>query len=806
MISSFYEYKRMIALDAKSLKKIEFDKIVDMLRGYVISPLGEDLIEQMKFFYNKKEIEYQLRATSEARYLLTIANLSLSGLADIRTVIKQIEIKSTPALESFVSLFQTIDCYQNCLIVISKHKEDLSLINSIFLNAPKLGSLSKHIKRCISPEGYILDDASPTLKSIRRQILNKELDIKRRIESITQSSAMSTYLQEKLVTTRQGKYVIPVKSEHRGKIQGIIHDQSASGATLFIEPQVIVELSNDLRILKQDEYKEVDRILRELTLECFDYVQDLAFVVESMGVMDLLLARGYLSIEMNGIEPRVNNNRVIDLKDARHPLIAKNEVVSIDVKIGEEYTSLVITGPNTGGKTVSLKLIGLFQAMAQAGLHIPADVNSSIAIFDNILADVGDEQSIEQSLSTFSSHMKNIIRLLKITTRDSLVLLDELGAGTDPVEGAALAMAIIDRLLELDAISIATTHYSELKVYAHNHPKIINGSVEFDVETLSPTYKLSLGLPGKSNAFLIAEKLGLPSKIIERANSLLSTEQENVETLIKDLESDKKNAEIELNQAQLINKENQVIQRKLNEKLEKLDKDREKIIKEANLQAQEEILKLRNDLEETINNLRKYINNEVTREENINSVIREARKGFLEKEDLLKTQAKQFYDNPLAMRHVEPSSKDWKFKVGDRIFHKQWNREGYVVDISSDGSEAQIQCGQLKFWSDTNLLEPREDEVKKNIHSSVSRTSKYVPLELDIRGKTIFEAEEIIDKHIDNAILGGRTEITIIHGKGTGALRKGVQEYLIGNPYISEVRLGNHDEGGHGVTVAILKK
>ncbi|MFP4456582.1 MAG: endonuclease MutS2 [Clostridia bacterium] len=794
-------------MDRKSLNKIEFNKIIDMLREYITSQLGDDLLSQMRFYYEKEKIEYQQEATSEARYLITIANLSITGLSDIRTTLQQVEIKSTPSLESFVELFQTIDCYQKSVKIISKHKASVPLIGTIFSNSPNLTDLSDYLKRCVSPEGYILDNATPTLKSVRRQILNKEVEIRRKLDSIIQSNAMDTYLQEKLVTTRQGKYVIPVKYEHRSKVPGIIHDQSSSGATLFIEPQVVVEMSNQLRMLKQDERKEIDRILRDLTLQCYDQISDLEFLVEVMGVLDFLLARGHLSIKLNAVEPKINIKKVINLKNARHPLIPNNEVVPVSVKIGDEYQSLVITGPNTGGKTVTLKLIGLCQAMGQLGLHIPAGINSEISIFDNILADIGDEQSIEQSLSTFSSHMKNIIRLLDIATRDSLVLLDELGAGTDPVEGAALAMSIIDNLLELGSISISTTHYSELKVYAYNHPKLINGSVEFDVETLSPTYKLSLGTPGKSNAFLISEKLGLPKSIINKATDFLSSEQRNVEALIKDLERDRKNAEDKLAEAKIIYQKNLSQKQELEKKLSELKNEKKEIKRKANALAKEEVNLLKEELEETIEILKSHIENQKFESEEIENLIREARKTFQSKEELLKEESESFREKLFKKDNIKPSKHDdLTLEVGDNVYHKQWQREGYVVDISSDGKEVQVQCGQLKFWSDINLVEPREkEETKARRTSSVSKNSKNVPLELDIRGNTMIEAESIIDKYIDNAILNGRSEITIIHGKGTGALRKGVHELLEDHPNIDEFRLGKHDEGGHGVSVAKLK-
>ncbi len=792
-------------MDNKSLKKIEFNKIVDMIDEYITSQLGKDLLNQMKFFYQKEKIEYQLKATSEARYLITIAKLSLSGLTDIRNTLQQIGIKSTPTMESFVSLFQTIDCYHKCLKTIEKHKENIPIILNIFSNPPDLSRLSEKLKNCISPEGYILDDATPNLKSIRRQIINKESDIRKKLDSIIQSSAMDTYLQEKLVTTRQGKYVIPVKYEHRSKVQGIIHDQSSSGATLFIEPQVVVEMSNQLRILEQEERKEIDRILRELTLMCFDKKDSITYIIEVMGILDYLLARGYLSIKLNAVEPKVNSNKFIDLKNARHPLIKKSEVVPVSVHIGKEFQSLVITGPNTGGKTVTLKLIGLCQAMGQMGLHIPADVNSEISIFDNILADIGDEQSIEQSLSTFSSHMKNIIRLLKVATRESLVLLDELGAGTDPVEGAALAMSIIDRLLDLGAISVSTTHYSELKVYAYSHPKLINGSVEFDINTLSPTYKLSLGTPGKSNAFLISEKLGLSKDIINRADEFLSSEQRNVEALIKDLESDKRGAENKLASAEKLYQENLKKQKKLEDNLKKLEKEKKEIKKKANEKAKEEIATLKHELEDTIEILKIHLDKQNLDSSEVSDLIREARKTFHDKEATIKKEAETFRKKLFSKNNIEPTEHKSELAVGDNIFHKQWGRQGTVIDISGDGKEIQVQLGQLKFWTDSELVELRENEKKPLKRASVTKTSKHVPLELDIRGKTMMEAELIIDKYIDNAILNGRSEITIIHGKGTGALRKGVSDFLDNHPNIGNFRLGSHDEGGHGVTVATLK-
>jgi len=791
-------------LDNKSLKTLEFNKIIEKLKSYIKSPLGEDYLNDMKQYNSINEIKYQLAATSEARHLITIGKLSLSGLFDIRNVLKQVRINSTPKEEDFVAIYQTIDCYEQAIQKIRKQKEDTPEMNKLIEGAPYLGDLSNFLKNSISPEGYVLDDASQELKALRRKIMIKEDNIKKRVDSIVQSSSMSTYLQEKLVTIRQGKYVIPVKYNYRSQVKGIVHDQSASGATLFIEPQAIVELSNELRILKQEEKREVDRILRELTTACYDDYENLRFVINIMGVLDYLCARGYLSLEMNAVEPKVNDNKVIAINNARHPLIPKEEVVPVSVSIGDNYKSLIITGPNTGGKTVTLKLIGLCQVMAQSGLHIPADVNSEVAIFDNVLADIGDEQSIEQSLSTFSSHMKNIVRLLDMATENSLVLLDELGAGTDPVEGAALAMSIIDELLERNAISVATTHYSELKVYAYDHPNIINGSVEFDIETLSPTYKLVLGVPGKSNAFLISERLGLPNKIISRADSYLTSEQKNVESLIRDLENDRNEAKRKLREAMGIKKQNEDLKKQLEEQNQIIKQEKANLKKTVYEEAQADIANMQEELEHTIRNLKELLK-ESLEEEAMEAIIKESRRKFHETEDKIRSNTKSFRQ-PIIREISDNGVADWMPQKGMKILHKQWNQEGYIIDINKDETEVQIQCGQMKFWTSKDALKPIHENSQEVRRAAVSRSSNYVPLELDIRGKSIMEAEEIIDKYLDNAVLSGRSEVAIIHGKGTGVLRKGVQEYLMTHVHVEEIRLGNHDEGGHGVTIAKLSK
>ncbi len=787
-------------MDIKSLNTLEFDKIIDKLRSYIKSQLGEDLLTDLKQYSTYEEVKNQLRATSEARYLITEGKISLQGIHDIRPVIKQIRIKSTPTPEGFVKLFQTLDCYEGAVQRIRKHKQNAPNISSLIIGSPYLVDLSNQLKKSISLEGYVLDDATSELKSIRRQIINKESNIRKKVESIVQSSGMSTYLQEKLITTRQGKYVVPVKYEYKNQVKGIVHDQSASGATLFIEPQAIVELSNELRLLKQEEQREVDRILRELTILCHDEYDNLKFVANVMGILDFLCARGYMSIEMDAIEPEVSNNKELLLINARHPLIPKSEVVPVTVKIGKEYKALIITGPNTGGKTVTLKLIGLCQIMAQSGLHIPADINSKVAIFDNILADVGDEQSIEQSLSTFSSHMKNIVRLFNIATENSLVLLDELGAGTDPVEGAALAMSIIDKLLEIKSITVATTHYSELKVFAYDHPNIINGSVEFDIETLSPTYKLVLGVPGKSNAFLISQRLGLSKDIINKADSYLTSEQKNIESLIRDLEIDRNEAGKTLREAESIRRKNEEFEKKLRDQNERLKHERSNLKKQVYKEAQEEISKLKEELEVAIAEI-KHIAESSRDSREMESIIKNSRRQFHEVEDIVRKE-QDGYSKPIFEKHNSEGSSDWMPQKGMKIYHKQWDQEGYIIDISKDEEEVQIQCGQMKFWTNKNTLKPIHENNQEVRRAAVSRSSNYVPLELDIRGKNIVEAEEIIDKYLDNAIMSGRSEVTIIHGKGTGALRKGVQEYLKSHPHVLEMRLGNHDEGGHGVTVA----
>ncbi|QOR35630.1 endonuclease MutS2 [Clostridium sp. 'deep sea'] len=793
-------------MDKKSINTLEFYKIKNKLSEYAFSVMAKNLIENLEIYKDIEIVKYQQKATSEARFLISTDKFTLRGLKDCRPTLERARINAVPSIEGLLNMSSTLKCFAFALKVIRRNNDKAPLMNELTVGIDELKFIAKDIDRCIDESGFILDSASSMLGEIRRQIRRIESQVKNKLDSIVSSATLSKYLQEKLVTMRQNRYVVPVKYECRQQVPGIIHDKSASGSTLFIEPMAVVELNNKLRMWEQKEQKEIERILRELGDVLYSYYEDLGTIIDLCIVLDILYARGQLSLYMGGVEPKINNNQYINLKQARHPLIPRKEVVPIDVELGEEFQALVITGPNTGGKTVTLKLVGLLQLMAQAGLHIPANINSEVSIFNNILADIGDEQSIEQSLSTFSSHMTNIIRLLDEADDKSLVLFDELGAGTDPVEGAALAMSIIDELILNGTYVIATTHYSELKAYAYNHHKITNGSVEFDVETLRPTYRLLIGVPGRSNALLIAKRLGLQQEVINGATKYISSEEKHVENMISELEDNRKKAENAYLEADKIRLQNKKLHEKYQQKVAKLQ-EREKEHKQKAIDDAKQYTKnVKRELDELIANLRAEFANIKDRSD-LEESIKVTRQLLGEVEINIHEDDKKIVNKKQLPPKKVKKSTTGEIKKDMHVRHLQWNREGVVVSEINDKKQVQVQFGSMKMWVDVNILDEIQKPQKKSSGVIITRNqSVKIGLELDIRGKTISEAEQEIDLYLDKAILDGRKEVGIIHGKGTGALRKGVREYLQNHPQVVTMRYGVAAEGGYGITIVELNK
>lgn len=665
-------------------------------------------------------------------------------------------------------------------------------------------NLEDEIDRCILSEDEMADNASPELKQIRRAILRQNDALKSKINHIINSAENRTMLQDAIVTVRDGRYVIPVKQEHRGKFPGIVHDQSSTGATVFIEPQVIVNLNNELRQLELQEKAEIERILAELTARVAEHYHDLLNNQKLLVQLDVIMAKGKLSMLQHGEEPQISEDGELVLKEARHPLLDPKKVVPIDLSIGGSYNTLVITGPNTGGKTVTLKTAGLLSMMAQTGLHIPAAGGSRIPVWKDIFADIGDEQSIEQSLSTFSSHMTNIVDIVKHAGEGCLVLVDELGAGTDPTEGAALAIAILEDLEKKGAATIATTHYTELKKYAISTEGVENASMEFNVETLSPTYRLAIGVPGKSNAFEISQKLGLPGEIIETSRRLLDGGDIQFEEVISALEADKKAAEEERDEAVRLNQEMKIRKEELEQQAKKLEEKKTEILNKAKEEARQ-ILQEAKDVS-------KEVQEELRELKKIES-LGQRNRIFDENRKKLRDAAGKYREKVIREVNDNPVSAE-ELRLGDRVKVLSLGQNGEIVTLPDEKGELTVQVGILKAkvnLDDIMLIEGgaldvnRPRKVRKNYGSMYKTKTQNVSISIDVRGKSLDDAVMDVDKYLDDATMAGLKEVTIIHGRGEGILRKGLQEMMRSHKHVKRFRKGNFDEGGDGVTVVTLK-
>ncbi|MBQ6686861.1 MAG: endonuclease MutS2, partial [Firmicutes bacterium] len=661
--------------------------------------------------------------------------------------------------------------------------------------------LEDEIDRCILSEDEMADSASPELKRLRRAILRQNEDIRVKINSMINSQENRTLLQDAIVTIRQGRYVIPVKQEHKGKVSGIVHDQSQTGATLFIEPQAIVNMNNELRELELQEKKEVQRILAELSGQVGLVEREIANNQKILLELDFMFAKGKLSVKMKGSQPTINEQGYLRIKNGRHPLIDAKKVVPVSVALGRDYHTLVITGPNTGGKTVTLKTIGLFAMMAQSGLHLPADCGTEMPIYHKIFADIGDEQSIEQSLSTFSSHMTNIVSIVRESDDKTLVLLDELCAGTDPTEGAALAIAILGDLQSRGAAIAGTTHYTELKKYALSTAGVQNASMEFDVETLSPTYRLRIGVPGRSNAFEISKKLGLDDSIVERAGTLLERGDIQFEDVITKIEQDRKAAEAERDEAILLNIEMKRQKEKLEEKAQRLEEQKEKILSRAREEAADMIKEARELSDKVAKELRQMEklrnSGEIDRRhDKIRGELREASGKYREKVKSVENDAP-----------VNPNL----LKIGDRVKVLTVDQKGNVLTLPDAKGDLQVQVGLLKLTVNLKNI----SKIQENVSTKEKTKQKYgalyrskaqsVSISCNVIGKTLDEAEDIVDKYLDDAFMAGLKEVSVIHGRGAGILREGLQKMMKRHKHVESYRKGAYNEGGDGVTVVTLK-
>ena len=793
-------------MNEKALKVLEYEKIIQKLTELAGSAPGKALCRSLVPSAELSEILRMQQETSDAvSMLLRKGSVSFSGVTDMRGSLKRLEVGSSLNIDELLRVCRLLE---TCLRVKSwargeAGQEQENSLTGMFQSLQPLTPLSAEIRRCIPSEEEIDDNASPGLRQVRRQMQLTNERIRSQLTSYVNGS-YRTYLQDAVVTQRNGRFCLPVKAEHRSQVPGMIHDQSSTGSTLFIEPMAIVKLNNDLRELEIREEKEIEKVLAELSsqvaLESAAIEEDIQLLTE----LDFIFARARLSRSYNGTEPKFNQEGRISIRKGRHPLLDPARVVPVDIRLGDDFTLLVISGPNTGGKTVSLKTVGLFTLMGQAGLHIPAFDRSELSVFTEVFADIGDEQSIEQSLSTFSSHMTNIVSFWNHADERSLVLFDELGAGTDPTEGAALAIAILSNLHRRGIRTMATTHYSELKVFALSTPGVENGCCEFDVETLRPTYRLLIGIPGKSNAFAISEKLGLPDYIIEEAKEQISQEAESFEDVIADLENSRAAMEQEREAIQRYKQEIEERKSRLERKEDRLENSRDAILSKAKEEAQAILREAKEYADETIRRYNKLGNASGSAKE-----MEQERTKLREKMSALeKKGAKPKEKSP----KKQLSAKD--LRIGDSVKVLSMNLRGTVSTLPDAKGNLFVQMGILRSQVNLKDLEKLPDDTgstassfKKQSGGSRIKMSKSasVHTEINLLGKTTDEALVELDKYLDDAYLAHLPSVRIVHGKGTGALRKAVHQYLRRQKHVASFRLGEFGEGDSGVTIAEFK-
>lgn len=783
----------------RTLRVLEFTKIRDMLTEKALTPLGAEKCQALVPSTNFQEISEWQEETEEALVVLTyVGGHPMASFSDVRPYLALCDKGATlspKALLEIATLMRACRTARSALVTERDNtpclKEKASLLGS-FRN------LEDDITTAILSEDEIADKASNELANIRRHLRGATERIKERLNSMIRSSAYQKYLQDPILTMRNDRYVLPVKAEYRASVPGLVHDQSASGATLFIEPMAAVEMGNELKQWEAKEKQEIERILAALSAEVAPYAVQLKENLELLAELDFAFAKGLLSRDMSGVTPKMNRDGFINIIRGRHPLIDREKVVPSNLWMGREFTTLIITGPNTGGKTVTLKTVGLFTLMAQAGLHVPADLGTELAVFQQVFADIGDEQSIEQSLSTFSGHMTNIVGIMNEVTADDLVLFDELGAGTDPTEGAALAQTILTALLRKQVRTLATTHYSELKAFALSTPGVENASVEFNVETLRPTYRLSIGVPGKSNAFEISRKLGLSEGLIDEAKKLLSTEDKRFEDVIANAEYHRQVAEKE---------------RKL---AEQAAAETTKLRDEAEFLRREMEAKREASLRKAKDEARRILENARRESESVMRELKQMKKSAASGPDMqaaaLRKRLEDGIDSlseGLAQKADRVDKPPKTLKVGDEVEILNLKTRGVVLSAPDAKGEVQLQAGIVKLKAHISQLRlVKEEPTKKqksSFHAETGAMTRTVPMECDVRGMALDEAIPVVDQYLDEAVLASLTEVSIIHGKGTGVLRSGIQQHLRRHPHVKSFRLGVYGEGESGVTVVTLK-
>ena len=790
-------------MNQKTLAKLEFDKIISLLEEEAGSFRGRQLCHRLKPMTNLEKINtFQEQTAAAFTRIVRKGRISFGDAAPVEESMKRLEIGGALSISELLRICRLL---ANTARVKSYGRHDTQedsadCLDAYFDQLEPLTPLTSEIERCIISEDEISDDASSTLKHIRRSIGSINDKVHSTLSGLVNGS-LRTYLQDPIITMRGDRYCIPVKAECRGQVQGLIHDQSSTGSTLFIEPMAVVKLNNDLKELYAKEQEEIQAILARLSEEAAQYIEEIRADYRALTDLDFIFARGALALSMRGSRPVFNEEGRIRIREGRHPLLDQKSVVPITVSLGEDFTLLIITGPNTGGKTVSLKTVGLFTLMGQAGLHIPAGDRSELAVFHQVYADIGDEQSIEQSLSTFSSHMTNIVSFLKKVDERSLVLFDELGAGTDPTEGAALAIAILSHLHKRNIRTMATTHYSELKVYALSTPGVENACCEFDVESLRPTYRLLIGIPGKSNAFAISSKLGLPDYIIDDAKQRLSEQDVSFEDLLSDLEASRRTIEKEREEIAAYRREAESLKEQAAQRQAKLDEQRDRIIREANEKANAILREAKEVADETIRNFHKF------GKENISAAEMEK-----ERERLRKKIKDTSSASSLGSQKPKKAHKPSDFKLGESVKVLSMNLTGTVSSLPDSRGNVTVQMGILRSQvniSDLEIIEEPSPYTAKKF----SRTSKgkiamgkslSVSPEINLLGRTVDEAVSELDKYLDDALLSHLNTVRVVHGKGTGALRKGIHEYLRRQKHVKSYRLAEFGEGDAGVTIVEL--
>ena len=790
-------------MQEKSLKVLEFYKIRDMLVERAASSLGKARCAALVPVSDIREIERMQAETEEASTLVARTGVQpISAFDDVQAQVARAKvggILSPKDLLLCARLMQTARSVRRTLVGEKDEAEETETPHLVGLARAlyPMRRLEEEIFAAILSEEEIADSASPGLASVRRKIRSANDRIRDKLNGYLHSSSMARYLQDAIITMRQGRYVLPVRAEYRSQVPGIVHDQSSSGATLFIEPMAIVEINNDLRGLMGEERAEIEKILQRFSEEISQEAGALLENQRILAELDFIFAKGALARQMRAVQPKINEAGYIDIKRGRHPLIDPEAVVPSDLWIGKDFTTLVVTGPNTGGKTVTLKTVGLFTLMMQAGLQVPAMLGTELAVFDDVFADIGDEQSIEQSLSTFSSHMVNIVHILQNVTPRSLALFDELGAGTDPTEGAALAMSILDKLLSYKTRTLATTHYSELKAYALTHPGVENASVEFNVETLRPTYRLSIGIPGKSNAFEISRKLGLSEEIIGAAKEWLSGEQIRFEDVITTAEMHRQTAERERELAEEAHNETVRLRDQAEQERKKLEEQREKLLRKAREDARRILHSAQAEAEGIIRDLKKAAQEQNAKDREILEARRKLQ-GDLDK-----------LAEPMAKESAASEGAPLKsVTLGQTVRIPSLGCTGSVLTLPDKNGEVQLQVGLMKMKQPLSALRTaaQSDAPKKEKgRRAIKVAAPQVSLELDVRGQLPEEALDNVDKYLDDCMMAGVSEVSIVHGKGTGVLRSEISQHLRHHPHVAEFRLGRYGEGETGVTIVTLK-